>query len=170
MRRQLAALLSSVLLLNAPAVEVPQEVFAPEWRLENVAGSTISFTAEDRLRPAVLLFWTSWCPYCRELMPFLDRIQREYAARGVSVYALNIWEDSDPLAYFSERQYAMPLLLAADLVAEDYGVKSTPAVLVVDESLRVHYVREKGDSAADVDSAVRVTLNRLLDASLPGSP
>ena len=170
MRLQVATLLSSVLLLNAAAVEVSREVIAPEWRLENVEGSVISFTPEDQIRPAVLLFWTSWCPYCRELMPFLDRIQREYAARGVSVYALNIWEDSDPLAYFAERQYVMPLLLAADLVAEDYGVKSTPAVLVVDESLRVHYVRERGDAAADVDSAVRVTLNRLLDASLPGSP
>lgn len=38
----------------------------------------------------VVNFWATWCPPCVEEMPDLQRVQNEYAARGVTVVGLGI--------------------------------------------------------------------------------
>ena len=130
--------------------------------LEDVDGHSVDFRAEPGGRPAIVLFWATWCPYCRKLMPHLDSIQRDYRARGVEIYALNIWEDGDAVAYFAQHGYSMRLLLAADLVAEDYAVAWTPAVLLVDGAHDVLYARQRGETPEFVATAIREQLERAL--------
>lgn len=136
---------------------------APDWTLDAVDGRAIAFHADAAGQPAVLLFWASWCPYCRALFPHLDALRTEYEPRGVRFYALNVWEDGDPLAYMREHGYAMTLLTAADLVAEEYGVTGTPAVFVTDRAMRIRYRRGSGEAPRDVVGAVRIALDAALD-------
>lgn len=91
---------------------------APDWSLDTAAGATVDFYEHAQARPAVLLFWATWCPYCRALLPHLDTLHGEFQARGVRFYALNIWEDGDASANFREHGYELPLVLAVDLVAD----------------------------------------------------
>ncbi|MGE0485367.1 MAG: TlpA family protein disulfide reductase [Gammaproteobacteria bacterium] len=143
---------------------VPAELLsrAPNWTLDSTAGDTVTFYEDAAGHPAVLLFWTTWCPYCRALFPHLAAVQSDYAARGVRFYALNVWEDGDPVAYFREHGYDMTLLLAADLVAEDYGIEGTPGVIVTDGRQSIHYVRPRGAEPAAVEQALRTQLDALL--------
>ena len=127
---------------------------APAWSLETAAGGTVDFPADLAGRPAVLVFWTTWCPYCRALMPDLEALRARYEPRDVAFFALNIWEDADPVAYMAEHAYAMTLVLAADLVAEEYAVTGTPAVFVVDGAGRIRYTRPRGATPAQVAAAV----------------
>ncbi|MGR8921957.1 MAG: TlpA family protein disulfide reductase [Gammaproteobacteria bacterium] len=138
----------------------------PDWELDAVDGEMVHFYEHSAGVPAVLVFWASWCPYCRELMPGIEAVRREYADAGVRFYALNVWEDGDARAYFRERGYGLMLLLAADLVAEDYGVHGTPAVYVADGGQTKLYERRRGDDPADVLAALR----RTLDAALAAPP
>ena len=137
---------------------------APDWSLDTAAGETVSFHAHAEARPAVLLFWATWCPYCRALLPHLETLHDEFKARGARFYALNIWEDGDASAYFREHGYEIPLILAADMIAEEYGVKGTPGVFVTDRSHRISYVRNKGTPPEAVEAAVRAILERELAA------
>ena len=110
---------------------------APDWMLTRSDGQPLSFQEDARGRHAVLFFWTTWCPHCARALPHMEALHREFAPRGVRFYALDIWEDGDAVAYFHARGYHLPLFLAADLVAEDYGIEGTPGIVVVDPEGRL---------------------------------
>lgn len=159
----MAVLLSSVV-AAAPAVaeSLDEAPVAPDWALDDIDGASVRFHQHAADRPAVLLFWATWCPYCRTLMPHLEAVRADYAEKGVRFYALNVWEDGDPVAYMQEHGYGMQLMLAADLVAEDYGVQGTPGVYVTDREQRVRYVRPRGAEPQAVETALRETLDAAL--------
>lgn len=137
----------------------------PDWSLDTADGVTIEYHRDTAGSPSILLFWATWCPYCRALMPHIEAVRRDYADRGVPVFALNIWEDDDPAAYLERHGYGMTLLGAADLVAEDYGIQGTPGLLLVDGNHRLVYARRRGDEPAAVEAALRDALDSLLAGS-----
>jgi cytochrome c biogenesis protein CcmG/thiol:disulfide interchange protein DsbE len=160
---RIAVLLSVLLIASTVAAETLPR--APDWTLDATDGRTVTFHDDAAGHPAVLLFWTTWCPYCRALFPHLVAVQSDYAARGVRFYALNVWEDADPVAYFRAHGYDMTLLLAADLVAEDYGIEGTPGVVVTDGTQAIRYVRPRGAAPEAVEQALRQQLDALLEST-----
>lgn len=79
----------------------------------------------------VYLFWASWCPYCRALMPHLQSIVDEYG-NEVTVYALNFRDQRDAAGYMAENGFDFVLLPDADGVAERWGMRGTPGLVIVD--------------------------------------
>ncbi len=130
----------------------------PDWTLRGADGTALNFYQHSEGRPAVILFWATWCPYCRQLMPHLEKLRREFGEAGVEFYALNIWEDGDPVAHMKEHGYGFHLLLEADEVARAYGVKGTPGLIVVDEERAVVYTCKSGTAPGRVESELRSML------------
>jgi len=114
---------------------------APAFAASDASGRIVEFPQVAAGRPVVLLFWATWCPYCKALMPHLDELRTKYREQGVKVLALNIKEDADPAAHLLEKGYDFTLLLEADGVAERYGVRFTPGLFVVDGAGRVLFRR-----------------------------
>ena len=88
-------------------------------------------------------------------------MRQEFAASAVDFYALNIWEDADPVAYMQNNGYGFHLLLDADKVALDYGIKGTPGLVVTDKAKRIIYLRKSGVSATQVAQDLRSILVNL---------
>ncbi len=171
-------ILATVLIATAMPTTLLAEVVdagmpAPEWTMSDVDGRDITYPADAAGRPSILFFWASWCPYCHALMPFLQAIVEDYAEHGVKVYAINFKDDADPVQYMSEHNYDFVVLPLGDLVADDYGIISSPGLLVVDGGGMVTYRRRTtrappGTAIAQVwDQQVREALDRAL--GLPGS-
>lgn len=85
----------------------------------------------------------------------------ESAGKAVKFYALNIWEDGDPVQHMKTHNYGSKLLLNADNVAKRYGVKGTPGLFVIAPDKTVQFIRAKGQSPADVMKQVRKTLTKI---------
>jgi len=122
-------LLSLMLIVLVPTsrAETPE---SPSFTLADAAGNEVTLPAkQDGVE--IYLFWATWCPYCKALMPHLQSIQIEYG-NDVRVYALHIRDDEDPVAFMQEQGYDFVLLPEADPVMELYGVRPTPAVFLVD--------------------------------------
>jgi len=122
----------------------------PAFELASTDGQLLRYP-EDLSGPTIVLFWASWCPYCKALMPHLQSIVDEYAGE-IEVLALNFRDDEDPRSYVSERGYDFRLFLQGDPVAELWGVKGTPGLFLVDETGNVvfsNYAISKSDYPAD---------------------
>ena len=130
MRALFFGLLISLAALYTPASAAADTVRAPGFTLTSAAGETVTLPRRHE-GVDIYLFWATWCPYCKALMPHLQSILDEYGDQ-VRVYALNIREDGDPQAYLQSQGYDFVLLPEADAVARLYGAKSTPGIFVVD--------------------------------------
>lgn len=133
-----------------------------DWTLTDANEVTVKYYEDSRQSVSVILFWATWCPYCRSLMPHLQEVADEYKNRQVKFYALNVWEAGDPQEYFRENGFTFRLLLLADFVAEDYGVKGTPGLMVMDQSHRILYIRQSGEDDVDVKIAMREAIQKVL--------
>ncbi len=119
---------------------------APDWTLKDKDGKTVEYYKDSKDRVSVILFWASGSPYCATLMPHLEVIYRKYRSKGLKFYAIDAFEDGkrDPVALFEEKDFSYTMLLDGDLVAEEWGVKATPGVYIIDKDKKVIYKRPTG--------------------------
>lgn len=113
------------------------DISAPPFTLADAAGNEVSLPSMQA-GVDIYLFWASWCPYCKALMPHLQSIQIEYGD-NVRIYALQIRDDEDGLAFLQEHGYDFTLLPDADPVMGPYGVRSTPGVFLVDRHGKIRF-------------------------------
>jgi len=124
-------------LLSVAAFATAQDLpIASSFTLEDADGAKRSLP-EQQEGVGIYLFWASWCPYCRALMPHLQSIEDEFGDR-VTIYALNFRDQQDPVEYMAEHGFQFDLLPDADPVAEQWGVRGTPGLFIVDTDRRIH--------------------------------
>lgn len=178
MRYSSLLVLSACLVMAAsPAVaeKVVAGMPAPAWTLETAEGEELSFPDDMQGEAGILLFWATWCPYCKAVMPYLDKIVDDYAEHRVQVFAIDFKDDGDPVAELAERGHDFVVLPLGDLVADEYGVWSAPGILVVDREGMVVYRRgpthaPPGKKIAEVwDAEVRAALDRVLASKAKGA-
>ncbi|HEX5419760.1 MAG TPA: TlpA disulfide reductase family protein [Gammaproteobacteria bacterium] len=84
-----------------------------------------------------MIFWATWCPYCKAFMPYLKQIQSDYADKGVKIIAVNAKERGigDPQAYVQKLGFPLIAVRDGDSIADavlrfgrclhDAGLRST---------------------------------------------
>ena len=128
------------------------------WQGKTENGSAIHFDPQRLKRPAILLFWATWCPYCEALMPYVQKVYDAAGRDKLDVYAIDIKEDGDPVKTLRERKITFTLVRDGDPIAEKYGVKGTPGLFLVDTRGEIIYQRKGGDEPAQVETALREKL------------
>lgn len=149
---------------------------APDFRLPGVDGRThalADFAAKPLL---VVVFSCNHCPYVQAFEERIVAVQRDYAARGVQLVAVN---SNDEQAYpedgFPEmvrrataKGYNFPYLRdASQSVADAYGAVCTPHVLVFDRERRLRY-QGRIEDGRDPAQTTRRDLRDALDDLLAG--
>jgi thiol-disulfide isomerase/thioredoxin len=156
--------------LSSAASAVEQGDRAPAWHAVDFAGRAVDFPAVGGGKPVVVVFWATWCPYCRAFMPYLKGIEADYTAQGVKIVVINAKEDGrgDPKAYVQGLGFAPIAVANGDAIAESYGIQYIPGLLIVDGAGMVAYRRPWTDLPAGTpvaklwDGQVRTALDRLL--------
>jgi thiol-disulfide isomerase/thioredoxin len=147
---------------------------APKWTgIDLVSGQQKNFPELLNDKPAVLVFWATWCPYCKAFMPYAAQIQAEYAEQGVQIITFNAKErgEGDPKAYINSLQFRLVAIADADSIAENYDVKFIPGIMVVNGEGTVTYRRGWTDLPAGKKVAqvwadeVRLALNEILGSA-----
>ncbi len=111
---------------------------SPNWTLHTPDGMAVELAQVSKEKPQIVLFWATWCPYCKALMPHLQSIQLEYGD-AISVLAVSINEDGNPARFINKGGYDFTLLPDGDAVAEQYGIAGTPGVLIVDTEQNIRF-------------------------------
>ena len=128
------------------------------WTGKGADGNIIAFDPTHRDKPAILLFWATWCPYCEKLMPSLQKVYDAAGAKNLDVYAIDIKEDGDPVAALKDRGQTFTLVLDGDAIADQYRVKGTPGLFLIDTQGVVIYHPNTSDPVA-VEAALREKLH-----------
>ncbi len=105
---------------------------APDFTLPALDGGTIALR-DYRGRVVLLNFWATWCTPCKDEMPLLDAVHREYGPQVV-VLAVNAGESADVVQRFvAEHQLQLPIALDQDMqLSRRYGVRGYPTTFIID--------------------------------------
>jgi len=115
-----------------------------DWTLKNLAGEAITLS-DYQGRPTLLVFWATWCPYCKKLLPGIAELNDQYESKGLKVLAVNIREDWKPEVYWRNFGYKFDTVLEGDEVGKIYGVSGTPTVVFIAPSGKVLGVQSFSD-------------------------
>jgi len=113
---------------------------APEFELTTLDGATVTL-ASLKSQPAVLVFWTAWCPVCKEEAPYINQLAASFEPRGVRVLGVNI-QDSLARTEGGIRDFGIRYSVARDAnasVARRYKVTGTPTIIFLDKSGTIRY-------------------------------
>ena len=90
----------------------------------------------------MVLFWASWCPGCKEMLPEIKNLYRQYHSSGFEIIAISL--DKEKAAYNTALQRGQyPWINYSELkgwdcsIAYDYGIRATPSMILLDENRNV---------------------------------
>ncbi len=136
---RLSLLLTIFGLLLGGNISADEVRIAPDWTLQSTSGEAVTLSEVVAEQPVIVLFWATWCPYCKALMPHLQSVRLEYGD-DVRILAVHFRDDEgDPVAFIENAGYDFTLLPDGDEVAKLNSVWGTPGLLVVDQHRNIHY-------------------------------
>ncbi|MEP6991895.1 MAG: TlpA disulfide reductase family protein [bacterium] len=144
---------------------------APPMEGTTIVGTPRVKTLADYKGQVVLLnVWATWCGPCREEMPSLERLHREFAPLGLKIVAVSIDEpgtDSTIVAFAKELGLTFEILHdAAKVTVQHYQVTGYPESFVIG---REGTIRRKVFAATDWSSDVNRALIRELLGPRPSA-
>jgi peroxiredoxin len=136
---------------------------APEFAAATLDGDTISL-ASLRGDAVVLNIWATWCAPCREEMPALDALQRQYADEGLRVIGVSIdgRGAASEVASFLERNGIDFTILhdPDERVTRTFRTIGVPETFLIDRDGRVveRWIGKIDPAAEPIQAAVREAL------------
>jgi thiol-disulfide isomerase/thioredoxin len=108
--------------------------------LSDYVGKTLRQPWKKQPRHVVVVsFWATWCEPCKIEIPLLMSMSEEFKNQPVKIFLVNTKEDrkmtEDSIrAVMNRRGYTLPCLLdATGTVADRYGVRGLPMIVVIDK-------------------------------------
>ncbi|MBU8897677.1 TlpA family protein disulfide reductase [Corallococcus sp. H22C18031201] len=142
----------------------PDGTSAPTLQMRKHDGGTLSL-ADLRGKVVMLDFWATWCPPCREEMPSLVKLAKEYESKGLVFVAANRDDDAtaaQEVDYFLRRfqpGLAPHVVYAPDELAAEFQVNALPTLYFLDRDGKVTDA-QRGMLSED---ALRRRIERALD-------
>ncbi len=132
---------ATLLLLLGGFSQAAETRIAPDWTLTATNGESITLSKVAAKQPVIVLFWATWCPYCKAVMPHIQSIRLEHgdAVRVLAVHFRD--DDGDPVAFVENAGYDFTILPDGGDVAKLNGVWGTPGILLIDSDMTVRYDR-----------------------------
>jgi cytochrome c biogenesis protein CcmG/thiol:disulfide interchange protein DsbE len=135
---------------GSPAPALPREA------LSGAPVTLASLLAGAHGRPALVVFWASWCGPCHEEAPELERFARSPVGRGRIVGV--DWSDpsrTDARKFMRRYAWTFPNLRDGEgLVGNDYHLRVLPTTFVIDAQLRVRAVLRGPQSQRSLRAAL----------------
>ena len=108
---------------------------APNFKLDLLDGGQIELAQLKGKNVVLLDFWATWCGPCRQVMPALVEVAKEYESKGVLYLAVNLREDTGKIqAYLKQAGLKIQVPLDKDgSIAGLYKVRGIPTMAIVDK-------------------------------------
>ncbi len=117
--------------------ETMEEQMAPDFSLKALDGKEYTLSA---LKGKVVLldFWATWCPPCREEIPIIEKLHREFKDKGLVVLGINDEDRATVEEFVKEKKITFPILMDREgKVAQSYKVEAIPRVILINKEGKI---------------------------------
>jgi len=113
--------------------EVRDHPEAPDFSLPDPAGRKVALK-DFRGKVVLLAFWATWCEFCREEIPSIENLYKDFKGKGLEIVAVNIKDKrDDALAFVKKHKLSYPVLMDPEgEIGSLYGAYATPTVYLID--------------------------------------
>ena len=111
------------------------ESSAPDFKLQALDNNTVSLSGYRNYKSVLILFWTTWCPYCRDQLAEMNKNYMKLTSGGVEILAINVGESANKAGKFAKaHKLGYKVLLDRDSrVANSYDVIGVPTYILVNK-------------------------------------
>ncbi|MEK6727690.1 MAG: TlpA disulfide reductase family protein [Candidatus Omnitrophota bacterium] len=115
--------------------EGSEKEVALDFKLQDLSKNSVALSDYRGKNPVAILFWTTWCPYCRVELNNLNQKYPQLAKEGWEVLAIDVEESSFLVeAFLKKRPLTFKVLLDLDAqVAHSYGLLGVPTFILVNK-------------------------------------
>ncbi len=108
---------------------------APDFTLNNLVDKNLSLNEVRDNKKAIMFFWATWCPHCREALKDINRRADEFEKNGVKIILIDVGEPKASVErYVKSNKIILDSLLDVDsTAAETYQVVGLPTFFYVGE-------------------------------------
>jgi thiol-disulfide isomerase/thioredoxin len=127
---------------------------APDFQFQGSDGQPTSLS-DLQGSPVLLNFWATYCPPCREEMPYLQQVYNEWQGKGLVLLLINIGDSSSDVAAFMQSEgLFFPVLLDSNgATAARYDIRSIPTTFFIDSKGVIQHIKVGAfGSAAEIES------------------
>ncbi len=134
--------LALAFLLSSCARKKEESGFAPDFLLKTLEGQEIALSG---LKGKVILldFWATWCGPCKESVPHLIQMYKNYKDKGFELIGMSTDKAGDlemVHRFVKSMDIPYPIILTPDEVARRYKITGLPTTILID---RKGKIREK---------------------------
>ncbi|MBN2568308.1 MAG: TlpA family protein disulfide reductase [Deltaproteobacteria bacterium] len=111
---------------------------APDFVLKDVEGKQMRLS-DYKGKVVLLEFTTTWCPYCRKIMPYLEKIHDRYNKKDFVLISVYVQESQKKVKSYADK-HKIPYKVLLDengKVAESYSVVGVPELILVNRDGRI---------------------------------
>lgn len=96
--------------------------------------------AANKGKVTLVMFWATWCPACKTELPVLEQLRAKYPAEKLDVMAISVDDTEQVMAeYLKSRPTTVDVYLSKAEVGSEFGVKSIPALYILDKNGQVAF-------------------------------
>jgi len=127
--------------------------------------------ADFKDKVVVAHFWATWCVPCREEMPAVEAVWRQYHSKGMEVLAVSVDRprargDVDQVMHY----FSFPAAMLGDLTKNDFGTPSiVPVTYVIDKHGAVQNILTP-DVMPLTEQGLGDLVKKLLDVKAEANP
>ncbi len=107
---------------------------APEFSLPGLDGKEVSLSHLRGNKSAILFFWATWCPHCREALKELNEQAAEIEGKGIKIILINFGESQKEVqSYVNRNEIKLTVLLDKEsTLGEPYAIIGVPTFFFID--------------------------------------
>jgi len=131
-------------------IKTPKQ--AINFTLPDLAGKPHRLNEYLEKGPVMLVFFTTWCPYCKKEIPKLKQVYQQYSEMGLQLVAINAGlADTLENAKHYALQHRLPYAVLYDAdarISSQYGLRTVPKIFYIQKNGKIKSDSRKVDMKA----------------------
>ncbi|MDR3640468.1 MAG: TlpA disulfide reductase family protein [Humidesulfovibrio sp.] len=96
--------------------------------------------AANKGKTTFVVFWATWCPACKTELPVLEQLRAKYPADKLDIMAVSVDDTAEAMSTFlKSRPTTLDVYLSKSDVSSEFGIKSIPALYILDKEGKVAF-------------------------------